>query len=102
MATKGDSLVSKLDTASQFSEGAAPGKPQTAPEQSNSDDGFAAIEARLAAMELHIEHLIRTAPTLPDPKQQEECWNYARDVQREIRAAREQLRVARERSIPKT
>jgi len=75
--------------------------PEVAPAEAVTKSSLEAIETRLAAMELHIDHLIRTAPTLPDPKQQEECWNYAREVQREIKAAREQLRLARERSEAK-
>ena len=90
-----------MNSALEFSEQPEPGEPQMGQEKSLSSEALVAIEARLAAMELHIDHLIRTAPTLPDSKQQEECWKYARDVQREIRTAREQLRLARERPKPK-
>jgi len=58
----------------------------------------AALEARLAALEEQIDSLIRTAPTIPDDKQQQDCWNRARDLQREARSVREQIRLTRERA----
>jgi hypothetical protein len=60
-----------------------------------------AMEARQAVLELQIDRLVRTAPTLPDAQQQQQCWDYARDVQRELRAVREQLRLARQLSQSK-
>jgi hypothetical protein len=60
----------------------------------------AALEARLAALEEQIDRLIRTAPTIPDDKQQQDCWDRARDLQRETRSIREQIRLMRERQEP--
>lgn len=57
---------------------------------------LAALEARLASLEEHVDRLIRTAPTLPDDQQQE-YWDHARDLQREIRTSRDQIRLLRER-----
>lgn len=59
---------------------------------------LAALEARLAALEEQIDRLIRTAPTLHDDKQQQDCWDHARDLQREARSIREEIRVTRERT----
>lgn len=58
---------------------------------------IAALEARLAALDEQIDRLIRTAPTLPDDKQQQDCWDRARDLQREARSVREQIHLTRER-----
>ena len=58
----------------------------------------AALEARLAALEEQIDRLIRTAPTIPDDKQQQDCWDRARDLQREARSIRKEIRVTRERT----
>lgn len=53
---------------------------------------IAALETRLAALEEEINRLILTAPTLPGDKQQQDCWDKARDLQREGRSIREQIR----------
>lgn len=59
---------------------------------------LAALEARLAALEEQIDRLIRTAPTISDDKQQQDCWDHARDLQREARSIREEIRATRERT----
>lgn len=56
----------------------------------------AALEARLAALEEQIDRLIRTAPIIPDDRQPQNCWDRARDLQREARLIREQIRLTRE------
>lgn len=53
---------------------------------------IAALETHLGVLEEEINRLIQTAPTRPD-KQQQDCWDRARDLQREARSIREQIRA---------
>jgi hypothetical protein len=59
---------------------------------------IAALETRLTVLEQEINRLIRTAPTIIEDKQQQECWQRARDLQREVRSIREQIRMRLEQS----
>jgi hypothetical protein len=96
-----ESISSNDATVVRFSERSDDAPAPPASGNTISDDILDAMEARRAALELQLDHLIRTAPTLPDAQQQQQCWDYARDLQKEIRAVREQLRLTRQLSQSK-
>jgi hypothetical protein len=96
-----ESVSSNHATVARFSERREDAPAPPASGNTISEDVLDAMEARQAVLELQIDRLVRTAPTLPDAQQQQQCWDYARDVQRELRAVREQLRLARQLSQSK-
>ena len=49
------------------------------------------LENHLAYLEKQIERLIKLAPTLTDDEQ-DDCWERARELQREVRSTRRELK----------
>jgi hypothetical protein len=52
------------------------------------------LENHLNFVEKQIEELVRLSPTLRDVREQDECWERARELEREARATRREIRRA--------
>jgi len=50
------------------------------------------LENHLAFIEKQIERLVRLAPTISDKEKQDECWECARELQKEARSTRREMK----------
>lgn len=63
----------------------------TPPANQDQSEYLDGLQSHLAFLEKQIERLVRLAPTISDKEKQDECWEQAKELQKEARSTRREL-----------